>query len=585
MGILSHLFARMVSDAVREDRQQKEKNKKWVETFDVLQAKENELNNYLSLVGCKQTYVFDSSAIDNGSVSTELRKMEKIRKDMEEYLSLGGDVQVVFNLDCLERRIGVLKYLRKIGQIERQYEFLDDNKYSVEDKIKAEQEALAQQTAMLRKEQESVKRSNLQHIVGGDIDTLSGIDFEYVCQSLIEKMGFATETTKASGDGGIDIVAYNHQPLLSGKYVIQCKRYAGSVGEPIIRDLYGVVMSERANKGIVITTGHFTRSAEAFAQGKPIELINGTQLKELLLQYNLSNDSCDNQVAAVSYEPMFDPEPAMGYYFEDYNAAIKMVERDPGDIKNRCVAIEKIVTTIKMRMALFELGDNGIYEINYPDLHGMINLLKDCIQPLVRQDNTNSANKRIRYIYYTCLLIYAEYSALSGDFGTSVDIFSKALIEWPEMQDKDISRLSILNTLFAIFNIMDCRELTDKYSAKFHKLLSEMKVFYSRDSKWEWEQKNNAAMMQLLNDPYHAMTIIRFSAEDIYEKCISQWGDFEIGHGAISYHIDRDNDRLMYFAQNKWDKKEKDVVVLENLSNYVDIQRNNVRRIVSRYIR
>ena len=120
-----------------------------------------------------------------------------------------------------------------------------------------------------------------------NIDTLSGIEFEKVCQMLVEKMGFTTQTTKASGDGGIDLIAYNHQPFLSGKYIIQCKRYAGSVGEPIIRDLYGVVTSERANKGILMTTGHFTKSAVAFATGKPIELIDGVALKNLLLQYGM----------------------------------------------------------------------------------------------------------------------------------------------------------------------------------------------------------------------------------------------------------------------------------------------------------
>ena len=38
------------------------------------------------------------------------------------------------------------------------------------------------------------------------------------------------------------MIAYNHEPVLSGKYIIQCKRYSGSVGEPIIRDLYGVTV-------------------------------------------------------------------------------------------------------------------------------------------------------------------------------------------------------------------------------------------------------------------------------------------------------------------------------------------------------
>ncbi|MBQ5317933.1 MAG: restriction endonuclease [Oscillospiraceae bacterium] len=122
-----------------------------------------------------------------------------------------------------------------------------------------------------------------------DINSMSGVEFEFLCKELLEKMGFETETTKASGDGGIDLIAYNYQPILSGKYIIQCKRYVGSVGEPVIRDLYGVITSERANKGILMTTGHFTKSAIEFAMGKPIELIDGSKLNELLSLYELDN--------------------------------------------------------------------------------------------------------------------------------------------------------------------------------------------------------------------------------------------------------------------------------------------------------
>lgn len=134
--------------------------------------------------------------------------------------------------------------------------------------------------------------------MGNEIKFLGGIEFEKLCQILMEKMGFIVETTKASGDGGIDLIAYNEQPILSGKYIIQCKRYSGSVGEPIIRDLYGVITSERANKGILITTGYFTKSAITFAEGKPIELIDGEQLDNLLKE----NGMLKNSFSTVSDE-------------------------------------------------------------------------------------------------------------------------------------------------------------------------------------------------------------------------------------------------------------------------------------------
>ena len=120
-----------------------------------------------------------------------------------------------------------------------------------------------------------------------DINTLSGIEFEHLCQALLQKAGFDVETTKASGDGGIDLIARCHQPFFDGKYIIQCKRYSGGVGEPIIRDLYGVVMAEHANKGILMTTGYFSMSAINFSRNKNLELIDGEKLAELLSEHGL----------------------------------------------------------------------------------------------------------------------------------------------------------------------------------------------------------------------------------------------------------------------------------------------------------
>lgn len=113
-------------------------------------------------------------------------------------------------------------------------------------------------------------------------DEMLGAEFEKVCQNLLIKMGLEVEMTKASGDGGIDLIALLDKPIVGGKFIVQCKRYTGSVGVPIVRDLYGVVTDERANKGILITTGHFTQSGKDFAKDKNIELIDGKRLLSLL---------------------------------------------------------------------------------------------------------------------------------------------------------------------------------------------------------------------------------------------------------------------------------------------------------------
>lgn len=116
-------------------------------------------------------------------------------------------------------------------------------------------------------------------------DNMTGKEFEILIAKLLEQMGLNVSITKTTGDGGIDIIAISNKPLYEGKYVIQCKRWSNPVGEPVLRDLYGVVMSERANKGIIITNSTFTSGAIKFAAEKQLELIDGQKLKTLLDKY------------------------------------------------------------------------------------------------------------------------------------------------------------------------------------------------------------------------------------------------------------------------------------------------------------
>ena len=124
----------------------------------------------------------------------------------------------------------------------------------------------------------------------GVVDTLSGVEFERLVGQLLEKMGFRAEMTKASGDGGVDVVATLDQPLTGGRYLIQCKRYApdATVGAATVREFYGALNADRrAIKGILITTSAFTTQATEFAAALPIELVGRDTLQELLDRYGL----------------------------------------------------------------------------------------------------------------------------------------------------------------------------------------------------------------------------------------------------------------------------------------------------------
>ena len=112
-----------------------------------------------------------------------------------------------------------------------------------------------------------------------------GIDFESRCLRLLTAMGFTVRHTGQTHDGGIDIRAENLEPLKSARVIVQCKDWESAIGEPTLRDLYGLVMSEGVNKGILVTTSRFTDAARRFAEGKPIELIDGDTLAQLEQTY------------------------------------------------------------------------------------------------------------------------------------------------------------------------------------------------------------------------------------------------------------------------------------------------------------
>jgi Holliday junction resolvasome RuvABC ATP-dependent DNA helicase subunit len=118
---------------------------------------------------------------------------------------------------------------------------------------------------------------------------MSGQDFERLISRLLDAMEFRSELTKVSGDGGIDIIAVLDKPIIGGKYLFQCKRYAPDnlVGASAVRDFCGAVSADRVVKGVFVTTSDFTPQAREFADKAGIELIDAAKLKALLHDHGL----------------------------------------------------------------------------------------------------------------------------------------------------------------------------------------------------------------------------------------------------------------------------------------------------------
>ena len=136
--------------------------------------------------------------------------------------------------------------------------------------------------------------------------TMHPTAFERLCQRILRESGFIeVEVTGRSGDGGIDghgIIRL--AGLISFPVLFQSKRYRDSVGPDAVRDFRGAMVG-RAEKGVIMTTGTFTRDAqhEATRDGAPpIDLIDGELLIDRLKELRLGVDVTTVEEVAVNIE-------------------------------------------------------------------------------------------------------------------------------------------------------------------------------------------------------------------------------------------------------------------------------------------
>ncbi|HQO64586.1 MAG TPA: restriction endonuclease [Syntrophorhabdus sp.] len=126
-------------------------------------------------------------------------------------------------------------------------------------------------------------------------DTLRNIswkEFEELVGEAYRRKGYAvTECGGGGADGGVDLV------LKRGgeKFLVQCKHWRiRKIGVKIVRELYGVVHAEEATGGIVISSGSFTQEARDFAKGKPLRLLDGTDLLTIIKEVQKTSGPARN---------------------------------------------------------------------------------------------------------------------------------------------------------------------------------------------------------------------------------------------------------------------------------------------------
>lgn len=116
-----------------------------------------------------------------------------------------------------------------------------------------------------------------------DLESLRNVSwkhFEWMVGEAYRRLGFSVEDSLGSGaDGGIDLTLRKDGETT----IVQCKQWKVlSVGAPVVRELYGLLTHHGAAQAIIVTSGRFSGEARSFAAGKPIELVDGPALLQLV---------------------------------------------------------------------------------------------------------------------------------------------------------------------------------------------------------------------------------------------------------------------------------------------------------------
>jgi len=125
-----------------------------------------------------------------------------------------------------------------------------------------------------------------QHLDIAWLNNLSWQDFERQVAEVYRQQGYWVDEVGGGGaDGGVDLRLRRDGTTV----IVQCKRWKTfMVGVKPVRELFGVMTAEKADRAIFITSGIYTDEALRFAEGKPLELVDGAQLAEMLRQFQQS---------------------------------------------------------------------------------------------------------------------------------------------------------------------------------------------------------------------------------------------------------------------------------------------------------
>lgn len=123
------------------------------------------------------------------------------------------------------------------------------------------------------------------------LETMDGYQFQKFVANLFKQLGYVNiKVGPPTADGGIDISMEEKSAIGHIRFIVECKHHPErSIGRPVVQKLHSAVMHTPVlDKGIIVTSGHFSSQAIKYAEEVGIELIDIEKLKELARKVGLS---------------------------------------------------------------------------------------------------------------------------------------------------------------------------------------------------------------------------------------------------------------------------------------------------------
>ncbi|MCX7088172.1 MAG: restriction endonuclease [Methylococcales bacterium] len=189
---------------------------------------------------------------------------------------------------------------RKKQLISKQSQGVPKNKEALAIVRRSEKKPIDNEAERFRRPRQAVKYAEHVEFTHWDIAFLRSLEwkrYEDICMEYLRIKNCDANVTSIGADGGIDIKVYdkNGHLILIG----QCKAWQKAIGVSLVRELYGVMASERVKHGVFLTTSIFSQDAVQFAQNKTMMLIDGSELVKLI---NNLDDVSKKSISKIATE-------------------------------------------------------------------------------------------------------------------------------------------------------------------------------------------------------------------------------------------------------------------------------------------